>query len=119
MRAQALKLAAAVLMALTAAPAWAQAPYPSRPVRVIVPFPAGGPVDVIGRPVMERLRSALGQPFIMDFRPGAGSIIGSDFVARAEPDGYTLLFTASQHSINPSIHAKLPYDTIKDFAPVS
>ena len=68
---------------------------------------------------MERLRSALGQPFIMDFRPGAGSIIGSDFVARAEPDGYTLLFTASQHSVNPSIHAKLPYDTIKDFAPVS
>ncbi len=119
MRAPALKLAAAVVLALAAAPVWAQAPYPSRPVRVIVPFPAGGPVDVIGRPIMERLRSALGQPFIMDFRPGAGSIIGSDFVARAEPDGYTLLFTASQHSINPSIHAKLPYDTIKDFAPVS
>ena len=119
MRAPALKLAAAVVLALAAAPVWAQAPYPSRPVRVIVPFPAGGPVDVIGRPIMERLRSALGQPFIMDFRPGAGSIIGSDFVARAEPDGYTLLFTASQHSINPSIHTKLPYDTIKDFAPVS
>lgn len=119
MKRHALKLAAAGLLALLAVPAWAQAPYPSKPVRVIVPFPAGGPVDVVGRPIMERLRIALGQPFIMDFRPGAGSIIGSDAVARAEPDGYTLLFTASQHSINPSIHTKMPYDTLKDFAPVS
>lgn len=98
----------------------AQAPYPSaKPVRVVVPFPAGGPVDVIGRPVIEKLREALGQTFLMDFRPGAGSIIGSEMVARAEPDGYTLLFTASQHSVNPSVYTKLPYDTLKDFAPVS
>lgn len=115
----ALRLAAAAFLAFAAIPASAQAPYPNKPVRVIVPFPAGGPVDVVGRPIMDRLSAALGQPFVMDFRPGAGSIIGSDAVARAEPDGYTLLFTASQHSINPSIYDKLPYDTLKSFVGVS
>ncbi len=114
-----LTLIAAFFIAFATIPASAQAPYPNKPVRVIVPFPAGGPVDVVGRPVMEKLSAALGQPFVMDFRPGAGSIIGSDAVARAEPDGYTLLFTASQHSINPSIYEKLPYDTVKDFVAVS
>ena len=115
-----IRLVAALLFAAAATQATAQVPYPSAKfVRVVVPFPAGGPVDVIGRPVLEKLRVALGQTFVMDFRPGAGSIIGSEIVARAEPDGYTLLFTASQHSVNPSVYAKLPYDTIKDFAPVS
>lgn len=113
-------LAIVALAALPCPAVVAQAPYPSAKfVRVVVPFPAGGPVDVIGRPVMEKLGAALGQTFVMDFRPGAGSIIGSEFVARAEPDGYTLLFTASQHSVNPSVYSKLPYDTLKDFAPVS
>lgn len=115
----ALRFAAAFVIAFAVLPASAQAPYPNKPVRVIVPFPAGGPVDVVGRPIMEKLSAALGQPFVMDFRPGAGSIIGSDAVARSEPDGYTLLFTASQHSINPSIYEKLPYDTLKDFVAVS
>lgn len=114
-----LRLAAAAFLAFVAVPASAQAPYPNKPVRVIIPFPAGGPVDVVGRPIMDKLSAALGQSFVMDFRPGAGSIIGSDAVARAEPDGYTLLFTASQHSINPSIYEKLPYDTLKDFVGVS
>jgi tripartite-type tricarboxylate transporter receptor subunit TctC len=115
-----MKELACALLAMLATAAFGQAPYPqAKVVRVVVPFPAGGPVDVIGRPVMEKLRAQLGQSFIMDFRPGAGSIIGSEVVARAEPDGYTLLFTASQHSVNPSIYTRLPYDTLKDFAPVS
>ncbi len=106
-------------MALCANTAWAQARYPSKPIRMINPFPAGGPVDVVGRPVMDRLRVALGQPVLMDYRPGGGSVIGSEAVARAEPDGYTLLFTASQHAINPAIYPKLPYDTARDFIPVA
>jgi tripartite-type tricarboxylate transporter receptor subunit TctC len=113
------RFATAIFLACLAFSVHAQPAYPSKPVRVIVPFPAGGPVDVIGRPVVEKLREALGQPFVMDFRPGAGSIIGSEIVARAEPDGHTLLFTASQHSVNPSVYTKLPYDTLKDFTPVS
>lgn len=108
-----------ILLSAFSLAAAAQSSYPDKPVRVIVPFPAGGPVDVIGRPVLEKLRAQLGQGFIMEFRPGAGSIIGSEAVARAQPDGYTLLFTASQHSVNPSVYTKLPYDTLKDFTPVS
>jgi tripartite-type tricarboxylate transporter receptor subunit TctC len=105
--------------ALSVWPVSAQAPYPNRPVRVIAPFPAGGPVDVVGRPIMDKLSATLGQPFIMDFRPGASSIIGTDAVARADPDGYTILFTASHHSVKPGITEKLPYDTLKDFVAVS
>lgn len=93
--------------------------YPTRPVRVINPFPAGGPVDVVARPLLERLRQELDQPFIMENRPGGGTVIGSDAVAKSTPDGYTLLVTASQHSINPAIYPKLPYDTVKDFAPIA
>ena len=93
--------------------------YPAKPVRVVNPFPAGGPVDVVGRPVLEKLRAELGEGFVMDYRPGAGTTIGSDLVAKAPPDGYTLLFTASQHAINPGVYKKLPYDTAKDFAPIS
>ncbi len=93
--------------------------YPSRPVRVINPFPAGGAVDVVARPLLERLRQELDQPFIMENRPGGGTVIGSEAVARANPDGYTLLVTASQHSINPAIYPKLPYDTVKDFSPIA
>lgn len=93
--------------------------YPNRVVRVIAPFPAGGPVDIIARLVSEKLGAALGQTFIVDNRAGAGSAIGSDMVAKAAPDGYTLLVTASSHAILPAIQPKLPYDPIKDFAPVS
>ena len=113
------RVVAALFASLLATSPTVAQQYPTKPVRVIVPFPAGGPVDVVGRPVMEKLRVALGQPFVLDFRPGGGTLIGSEAVARAEPDGYTLLFTASQHSVNPSVHAKLPYDTINDFAPIA
>lgn len=102
-----------------AAPATAQPTYPVKPIRIINPFPPGGPVDVVGRPVFERLRESLGQPVIMDHRPGAGSIIGSAAVAKAAPDGYTLLATAGQHTINLSVYQKLPYDTVRDFVSVS
>lgn len=93
--------------------------YPSKVVRVIVPFPAGGPVDIIARLVCERLGVSLGQTFVIDNRAGAGSAIGSDIVAKAAPDGYILLMQASSHAILPAIQPKLPYDAIKDFAPVS
>ncbi len=119
MRSQFLMLGVAAVVLAATIPSQAQAPYPTKPVRVIVPFPAGGPVDVVGRPIAEKLQSALGQPFILDFRGGGATIIGTDAVARAEPDGYTLLFTAAQHTINPAIHPQLPYDTLRDFIPVS
>jgi tripartite-type tricarboxylate transporter receptor subunit TctC len=119
MRAQVIAIAAAAALLSASIPSRAQAPYPSRPVRVIVPFPAGGSVDIVGRPLMEKLQSALGQPFVFDFRSGGASIIGTEAVTRAEPDGYTLLFTAAQHTINPAVHTKLPYDTLGDFAAVS
>jgi tripartite-type tricarboxylate transporter receptor subunit TctC len=116
---RALLKGAVVLLALLPTPSFAQQAYPVKPIRVINPFPPGGPVDVVGRPVFERLREVLGQPVIMDHRPGAGSIIGSAAVAKAPPDGYTLLATAGQHTINLSVYQKLPYDTARDFVSVS
>jgi tripartite-type tricarboxylate transporter receptor subunit TctC len=114
-------LLAAAIAALMAAgsAAVAQGAYPNQPVKVIVPYAAGGPVDAIGRPVLDKLQRVMGQPFVLDFRAGGATIVGTGAVARADPDGHTLLFTAAQHTINPSIHAKLPYDTIEDFAAVS
>ena len=113
-----LRIFVAALAVAAMSQAWAQS-YPTKPVRVINPFPAGGPVDVVGRPVLEKLRAELNESFIMDYRPGAATVIASELVAKAPPDGYTLLFTASQHAINPAVHKKLPYDTAKDFAPIS
>jgi tripartite-type tricarboxylate transporter receptor subunit TctC len=94
--------------------------YPNKPIRLVVPFPAGGTTDVIGRLIGQQLSARLGQQFIIDNRPGAGGSIGADIVAKAPPDGYTLLLGAvATHSINPSLYAKLPYDAVKDFAPIS
>lgn len=112
----AVPLVAALL--LFAFPSIASAQYPNRPVRLIVPFPPAGATDVVARIVAQKLAERLGQAVVVENRPGAGGVIGSDFVAKAAPDGYTLLMaTTSTHSIGPSL-AKLPYDAIKDFAPV-
>ncbi len=98
----------------------AHAQWPAKTVRFVVPFPAGGSTDVVGRIVAEHLRQALGQTFVIDNRAGAGGTTGSDVVAKAAPDGYTMLIcTSSTHAIAGSLYGKLPYDPVKDFAPVT
>jgi len=98
---------------------FAQASYPSRPVRVVVPFPAGGTTDILARAAAQKLSETWGQQAIVDNRPGAGGNIGSELVAKAPPDGYTLLMgTVGTHAINSSLYPKMPYDHVKDFVPV-
>ena len=116
----------ATVFALVAAaalqPAWGQgaaANYPSKPVQVVMPFPAGGPNDVEARLYLPRLGDALGKPFIIDIKPGAGGVIGTDFVAKAPPDGYTLLVGSSSLPVTAAMNKNLPYDTIKDLAPIT
>ena len=94
-------------------------PYPSRPVRMIMPFPPGGSTDVLGRIVAEQLTSAFGQPVLVDNRAGASAQIGTEVVAKAAPDGYTLLAGTSTNAINHALNPKLPYDFSKDFAPIA
>ena len=100
--------------------AFAQAPaYPTKPIRLVVPFPAGGATDILARAVAQKLTEAWGQAVVVDNRPGAGGNIGSELVAKATPDGYTLeMGTVGTHAINASLYAKMPYDHVKDFAPV-
>ena len=95
-------------------------PYPTRPIRLVIPYPPGGPTDFVGRTVGQKLSQSLGQQVVVDNRPGAGTIIGSELVARAAPDGYTLLFgTGGGTFLAPLILPKVPYDPHRDFAPVS
>src|SRR5258706_4718818 len=94
----------------------AQSAYPTKPVRLIVPFPPGGAVDVIGRIVSGRLSERLGQQVVVDNRGGANAIIGTELAAKAVPDGHTILIVPAGHAITPSVMRKLPYDTLKDFA---
>ncbi len=115
-----MKLAILVLALLSwPAAAPAQDAYPSKPVRLILPFPPGGGTDILGRLVAERLATRLGQPVVTDNRGGAGGNLGAEAAARAAPDGYTLLFAATTLAISPSLYAKLNYDPFKDLAPVS
>ena len=111
-------LATLVLTTLLVPAAQAQSAYPDKPVRFIVPYPPGGGTDVIARIVQERFAQALAQPVIIENRGGAAGSLGTDVAAKAAPDGYTVLFTLSSHTINPAIYPKLPFDTVKDFAPV-
>lgn len=98
----------------------AQSAYPTKPIRMVAPFPPGGPSDVLARVIGKGLSDALGHQVIVDNRPGAGGNIGSDNVAKSPPDGYTILLgNVGTHSINASLYRKMPYDTVNDFAPVS
>ena len=107
------------LAALYAAHAPAQS-YPSKPLRLVVPFPPGGPTDILGRAIGAKLGELLGQPVVIDNRGGAGGGIGADNVAKSAPDGYSLLLgTTGTHTINPNLYSKLPYDPVKDFTPIS
>ncbi|MEA2967226.1 MAG: hypothetical protein QOE78_487 [Alphaproteobacteria bacterium] len=119
------KALARLLVAVTAVlgaalgPATAQEPgYPSRPVRIIVAFPVGGLLDTVSRIVGDKLTTVLGQQFIIESRPGAGGTLATAAVARAEPDGYTLMMINDNHAVNPSVFKNIPYDSVKDFAPI-
>jgi len=107
------------LLALFGGQALAQQAYPTKPIRLIVPFGPGGFTDVVARILGQRLGEALGQGVVIENKPGAGSMIGTDFVAKSAPDGHTLVIVSSTHVISPWIYKNVPYDPIKGFAPVS
>jgi tripartite-type tricarboxylate transporter receptor subunit TctC len=109
------RLAVLAVLAAAALPAFAQA-WPAKAVRVVVPYPPGGPVDISARLLAPKLQEALGQPFLVENKPGAGGNIGADFVAKSAPDGYTIGMGAiATHAINPALMASVPYDPIRDF----
>src|ERR1700757_4265889 len=112
---------AAALIAVLAAGSTARAPsaFPTRPVHVFVPYPAGGGVDVLARTLGDVVSRQWGQSVVVENRPGAGGVLASEALAQAAPDGYTLIVVASGHATNPFLYAKLPYDTFKDFTPIS
>ncbi|MBT2301515.1 tripartite tricarboxylate transporter substrate binding protein [Variovorax paradoxus] len=119
-RRTALTLGAVAALALLAGPAAAQGSWPTKPVRIVVPFAPGGTTDILARAIAPELSNAFGQQFIVDNRAGAGGNVGADIVARAPNDGYTLLMgTVGTHGINRALYPKLPYDPIKDFAPIT
>ena len=112
------RLAATLLLAVPLA-AIAQA-WPSKPVKIVVPFAAGGPADIYARVHRrEALAGALGQPFVVEDRPGGGSIVGTDAVAKSAPDGYTLLMMSNTHTVNESLIPKKPFELMRDFVPVA
>jgi len=110
-----------MLLALSAADAMAQASaYPSKPIRYVVPYPAGGPLDIVARVLAQKLNAQFGQPVIVDNRPGAGGNIGADAVAKSPPDGHTILMGAvATHAINPHLYRTLPYDPVRDFTAIA
>ena len=107
-------------IALSAMPwAAAQEPWPAKPISLVVPFPSGGTTDVLARALADALSRSLGQPVVVESKPGAGATLGADYVAKARPDGYTLLMGAVHHTIATSVYKKLPYDFQKDLAPIT
>jgi len=113
-----LVVAAVALATLAGSVSYAQK-YPARPVRVVIPFPPGGNVDVFGRVLWPQVEKALGQTVVIDNRGGANGMLGSHIVANASPDGYTMLHVSFSFAVNPSIRKKMPFDVVKDFAPVT
>ncbi|MES2187380.1 MAG: tripartite tricarboxylate transporter substrate binding protein [Pseudomonadota bacterium] len=111
--------AACAAVALFSGLAAAQAAYPSRPIRLVVPYPAGGTSDLTARVVAQKVSQTIGQPIVVDNKGGAAGTIGADFVAKSAPDGYTLLLTDTTFAIVPGLAQKLPYDPLKDFAPIT
>jgi len=111
--------AAAAAMSIAGGIASAQSSFPSKPVRIFVPYAAGGAVDILARTLGDVVSKQWGQPVIVENRPGAGGVIASQALAAAPPDGYTLIVVASGHATNPFLYPKIPYDTFRDFAPVS
>ena len=108
----------AVLLFLVSLASWAQS-YPARAVRIVVPFAVGGPADIYARFVGAKLSDSLGQPFVVENRPGAGSVVGTDHVAKSPPDGYTLLMMSNTHTVNETLIPKKPFDLMRDLAPIS
>lgn len=106
-----------IFLLLVSFPVFAQT-WPAKPVRFIVPYPPGGTVDPLARLLGAKLQESLGQPFVVENRPGAGGLVGTGVAAKAAPDGYTMLFVFDNHAVNPSLVANVPFDTLKDFAPV-
>lgn len=112
-------LCVGMLLTLAVTAVQAQA-YPARPIRFVVPYAPGGPLDLIARAIGQKLTEATGQPVVVDNKPGAGGNIGADIVAKAAPDGYTIVMGAvATHAINPTLYPKIPYDPVKDFTPVA
>jgi tripartite-type tricarboxylate transporter receptor subunit TctC len=111
-------LLGALMCAMGAAHEGGAATFPVRPLRIVVPFAPGGPNDILARLVGQRLSEAWGQQVIIDNRPGGGTVIGTELAAKSAPDGYTLLMVSTSTAVNPSLRPKLPYDTLRDFAPV-
>jgi tripartite-type tricarboxylate transporter receptor subunit TctC len=108
----------ALLLAAFAIPSWSQS-YPSRPVKIVVPYGVGGSADVYARYLAAKMQESLGQPVVTENRPGGGSIVGTDVVAKSEPDGYTLLMMSNTHTVNETLIPKKPFDLMRDFAPIS
>ena len=108
----------ATLMLLASFACWSQT-YPARNVRIVVPFAVGGSADVYGRFLAAKLTDALGQPFVIENRPGGGAVVGTDAVAKSAPDGYTLLIMSNTHTVNETLIPKKPYDLMKDLAPIT
>jgi tripartite-type tricarboxylate transporter receptor subunit TctC len=110
---------ATAIVTLNISDATADNSYPSKPIRVIVPFAAGGTIDIASRVIGEHLAKEMGQPVVIDNRPGANGMIGTETVAKAEPDGHTILFVTASFAVNPTVYRKVPYDIMRDFAPIT
>src|SRR5690349_5343786 len=109
----------AAMFALALPPALFAQAWPAKPVKIVVPFAAGGPADLYARAVGEKLQAALGQSFVVENKPGAGAVIGTDLVAKSPPDGYTLLMMSNTHTVNESLLRDKPYQLLRDLVPVA